>query len=177
MTRSQSTLAPAFAPALAALALALAAIPLTAAAAPFADLAEIDRAVAAFTGQLIGVQGGARLPVDRRLRLSPCSAPLALSWRGATRDSVLVQCPDADGWRLYVPVAGKGVPEPAAPGVARGEVVTVSASGDGFSVSQAGEALDSAPIGGWVRVRTGDVRSEPIRGRVVRPGLVEIPVD
>ncbi|MFX5914908.1 hypothetical protein ABTE45_19000, partial [Acinetobacter baumannii] len=61
---------------------ALTLLPVAAQAAPlarFADPAAIDSAVAAFTGQPIGVPGGAATPVDRRLRLSPCAAPLALS--------------------------------------------------------------------------------------------------
>ena len=65
----------------------------------FADLGEIDNAVARFTGAPIGVPGGAALPVDRRLRLAACATPLALSWRGGAHDSVIVQCPDAGGWR------------------------------------------------------------------------------
>ena len=75
-----------------------------AAAASFADLDTIDRQVAAFTGAPIGAAGGATQGLDRRLRLRPCYAPLALAWRGQTRDTVVAECPDAGGWRLFVPV-------------------------------------------------------------------------
>jgi flagella basal body P-ring formation protein FlgA len=130
-----------------AMALAGAAIgtPAQAQRAGLADLTDIDIAVARFTGSPIGVPGGAALPVDRRMRLAACRAPLALSWRGGTRDSVIVQCPDAGSWRIFVPVVGLAPAtrqEAAAPAVLRGEAVTVSVTGEGFAVSQPGEAMD-----------------------------------
>ena len=153
--------------------------PLPTMAAGFADPAMIDSAVAAFTGQPIGVPGGAAQPVDRRLRLAACAAPLALSWYGGGQASVLVRCPDAGGWRVFVPVsAPRAAPAaaPAAIAVARGEGVTVTVAGEGFSVSQPGEALDAGAVGAWIRVRTA-AKADPLRARVVRPGLVELPVD
>lgn len=153
--------------------------PLPALAAPHTDLAAIDNAVAAFTGQQIGVPGGAAQPVDRRLRLAACSAPLALSWYGNAQTSVLVRCPDAVGWRVFVPVSAARVAPavaPAAIAVARGEGVTVTVAGVGFSVSQPGEALDAGAVGAWIRVRTA-AKAGPLRARVVRPGLVELPVE
>lgn len=151
-----------------ALVLALAAGPALAAPAGIADLSAIDAQVAAFAG-------GTAVPVDRRLRLTACAAPLALSWRGARRDTVLVQCPDPGGWRLFVPVVGGTAPgEAAEPVILRGDAVTVTVRGDGFSVSQPGEALEPGAQGAWIRVRAG-ARKDAIRARVVRPGLVEIP--
>jgi flagella basal body P-ring formation protein FlgA len=145
-------------------------------AAPFTDLALIDNSVAAFTGQPIGVPGGAAQPVDRRLRLAACAAPLALSWYGAAQTSVLVSCPDMGGWRVFVPVREARREAPAAIAVARGEGVTVTVAGAGFSVSQPGEAMDAGAVGAWIRVRTA-AKADPLRARVVRPGLVELPVD
>lgn len=142
----------------------------------FADHTAIDIAVAQFTGLPIGVPGGAALPVDRRLRLAACIAPLHLSWRGATRDSVVVQCPVAGGWRIFVGVVAAGRQDVAAPAVTRGEAVSVQATGDGFSVSQQGEALESGAIGSWIRVRTNP-KGEAMRAQVVRPGLVTLPVE
>jgi len=155
----------------------LAATPASAAPGAFTDLAAIDRAVSAFTGQPIGVPGGAALPVDRRLRLAACSAPFALSWRGDRHDSIVVQCPDPGGWRLFVAVSGgSGLQDSATPAVAKGDVVSIALTGDGFSVSQPGEALDSGPVGAWIRVRTA-AKADAMRARVVRPGLVEVPVE
>lgn len=144
--------------------------PALAAPAGLADLAAIDAQVAAFAG-------GTAVPVDRRLRLVACATPLALSWRGARRDTVLVQCPDPGGWRLFVPVAGGGAAGDAGePVVLRGDAVIVTVRGEGFSVSQPAEALEPGVAGAWIRVRPGD-RKDAVRARVVRPGLVEIPAD
>ncbi|MBU6266150.1 MAG: flagella basal body P-ring formation protein FlgA [Sphingomonadales bacterium] len=150
-----------------------------ASAAPFASLDQIDYAVAGFTGAGIGQPGGATLPLDRRLRLGACRAPLALSWRTDRHDAVLVQCPDPGAWHLFVPVQAQ--PQASAgPAILRGEAVNVLVAGDGFSVSQPGEAMESGAIGAWIRVRTvkdGSAKGEPIRARIVRPGLAEVPVD
>lgn len=144
------------------------------------DLAQIDRAVEAFTGAPIGAPGGAQQPVDRRLHLARCAAPPALSWYGSRRDTVLVRCPDAGSWRIFVPLSAGSAPEQAAPAVLRGEAVTIAVSGEGFSVAQAGEALEPGAVGAWIRVRTaqGGSQGNPpaIRARVVRPGLVNVDI-
>ncbi len=100
-----------------------------AAAAPFADLDAIDRQVAMFTGAPIGAVGGATQGLDRRLRLRPCYSPVALAWRGQAHDTIVAECPDAGGWRLFVPVraAVSGPSGPAA--VNRGDAVTVAIAG------------------------------------------------
>jgi flagella basal body P-ring formation protein FlgA len=140
-----------------------------------ADLAEIDRAVARFTGVPVGAPGGAAMPVDRRLRLAPCRVPLALSWYGTRRDTVEVTCPVAGGWRLYVPLAGMAPSAAAAaPLVARGDAVTITVSGDGFAVSQPGEALEAGGEGDWIKVRGVNPKAPVLRARVLRPGLVGI---
>jgi flagella basal body P-ring formation protein FlgA len=154
----------------------LAAAPLPAAAVAATDLAMIDNAVAAFTGQPIGVPGGAAQPVDRRLRLASCSAPLALTWYGSAQTSVLVSCPDAGSWRIFVPVVQARRDAPAVIAVAKGEGVTISVAGEGFTVSQPVEAMDAGAVGAWIRVRT-NAKADPVRARIVRPGLVELPMD
>ncbi len=154
-----------------------------AAPAGFADLDGIDRQVALFTGAAVGEEGGAATPVDRRLRLQPCLSGLALSWRTTARDSVIVQCGDAGGWRLFVPVRRAAVvastEAPVPPAVRRGDAVAIAVEGEGFAVSQAGEALESGPVGAWIRVRPlalGRGRPEEMRARIVRPGLVSLPL-
>ena len=140
----------------------------------FADLAALDRAVAGFTGADIGQQGGAILPVDRRLRLAPCAQSPELGWRDSRPETVLVQCPAPGGWHIFVPVRAVGGGPLA---VARGEVVTIAVTGEGFSVSQSGEALDGGAVGEWIRVRSvkeGSARGDAIRARIVRPGEVEV---
>lgn len=150
-----------------------------AAASAYADPGQIDLAVARFTGAAAGESGGAVQPVDRRLRLKPCSAPLALAWRTPRRETVVVQCPDTGGWRLFVPVSVQaGAALPAPPVINRGDGVTIAVTGEGFSVSRAGEAMEAGPVGAWIRVRalaTGPGQSaEPFRARIVRPGLVAV---
>jgi flagella basal body P-ring formation protein FlgA len=137
-----------------------------------ADLAAIDRAVAQFTGMAQGQPGGAALPLDRRLRLAPCPAPLALGWYGGRQDTVEVACPAAGGWKLYVPLAGKAASAQAGHAVTRGDQVTIAVSGEGFAVSQQGEALESGAIGAWIKVRGVKSGTQVLRARVLRPGLV-----
>lgn len=167
------------------IALAAAAISVPAYAAPNslgADLAAIDRQVALFTGAPQGAVGGAVLPIDRRLRLATCNAPLSLGWRTPRRESVVVQCPDAGSWRLFVPVTPpqQVSAAPDTPAVTPGEAVTVSVVGDGFAVSQPGVAMDKGPVGAWVRVRMvqgGQPKGDAMRAQVIRPGLVSIPME
>lgn len=157
-------------PALAGLALCIVSLP--AAAAGFADPAAIDRAIAQFTGADVGAPGGARSPVDRRLRLGRCAAPFALEWYGKGRDTVLVRCPDAGGWRIFVPLGGGGAQQAGPDVVARGEAVMITIRGSGFTLSRQGEALEGGAVGEWIRVRSVDKKADPLRAQVVRPGVV-----
>jgi flagellar basal body P-ring formation protein FlgA len=141
-------------------------------AAGFADPAAIDRAVAEFTGAGIGSPGGARLPVDRRLRLAECASAVALEWYGRARDTVLVRCPAQGGWRLFVPLTSGGNEQSGADVVGRGEMVTITARGSGFTLSRQGEALEGGAVGDWIRVKPADKRGDAIRAQVMRPGLV-----
>ena len=148
-----------------------------AAATSFADLAALDRQVALFTGAPVGAEGGATLPLDRRLRLRPCHSPIAVAWAsGERRDTVIVECPDAGGWRLFVPVRAGGFAQAASPVINRGDAVTIAVTGDGFALSQPGEALEAGAIGAWVRVRAAGGKAAPMRAQVVRPGLVSLPM-
>ena len=133
--------------------------------------ADIDRLVADHLHAPIGTIGGAERPVDPRLRLAACDAPLALTTQ-PRGDSVVVQCPG--GWRLFVRVrAAPAAPAAAtaASAVRRGQEVTVRLSGPGFAVTQAGTALEDAAAGGWVRVRRG---TDVVRGRVTADGAVDL---
>ena len=149
-------------------------------AASYADLDTIDMRVAAFTGAGIGEAGGASGPVDRRLRLQPCASGLRLSWRTRQRDSVVVQCADAGGWRLFVPVNGSGAAPGGQPAVSRGDSVTITITGEGFSVSRPGEAMETGPVGAWIKVRSANAAqrgsTDVIQARVLRPGLVGVPL-
>jgi len=154
-----------------------------AAATPFADLASIDAQVQQFTGAPIGAQGGAVQPVDRRLRLRSCRAPLAFSWRTQRRETVVVQCHDTGGWRLFVPVQAPRRAVAALPAINRGDAVSMAVSGSGFTVSRPAEAIESGKVGAWIKVRPVSSQfsgqrtgRQIIRAQVIRPGLVRLPL-
>ena len=150
-----------------------------------ADHAALDRLVAAFAGAAIGAPGGALAPVDRRLRLRPCTAPPALQWHGAPGRTVAVTCSGPGGWRIFVNLAPLAAPanHPASSRTAatrtaaikRGDALTVAVIGQGFVIRRSAEALESGVAGDWIAVRTG-AQNEPVRARIVEPGLAEIPL-
>lgn len=161
---------------IAVLALSAGSLAVPATAAGFIDPSAIDRDVSAFSSAAMGGPGGAT-PVDRRLRLAACAAPLALAWHGDRHDTVLVQCPDAGSWHLFVALRSPAGRTADIAAVARGEEVTVAITGDGFTVSQSGEALESGVIGDWIRVnpvKDSKTQNAPIRAQIVRPGLVAV---
>lgn len=152
---------------------ALAALSVPAQAQTFLDPSTIDMEVAAFLGVPASDAGSAFIPVDRRLKLASCAAPLAVDWPGTRRDSVLVQCPQAGGWKLYVRTIGQTATAQApaaAPVIKRGDVVTVTVKARGFTVSQEGQAMEAGAVGAWVRVKVG--KDKEIQAQVLRPGAV-----
>lgn len=154
-------------------------------AADFIDLATVDREVAAFTGAGIGQPGGARAPIDRRMKLASCREPLAVDWYGRTQDTVVIGCPVNGGWRVFVPIAAAQTPQerpapnlaarPAAKGstvVTRGETVAIAVSGAGFTLTRQGQAMDAGAVGDWIRVKPQGNKADPIRARIIRAGMV-----
>lgn len=140
----------------------------------FHDHSGIDRDVARFTGAATGSAGGARLPVDRRLKLLQCPMPLALEWYGSTSQTVLVRCPIAGGWRLFVPIAGTAAGAKSEPVVTRGEAVAIVIQGGGFTVTHHGEALEAGAVDEWIRVRPAGDKRDAVRARVIQPGKVAL---
>lgn len=147
------------------------ALPGPAAAQGYENLDAIDRQVAAFLGADADAADASAIRVDRRLRVHACPAAPTVEWHGNRHDTVLVQCPVAEGWKLYVPVTS-GVGTRQSPVVARGDVVTVTMRGAGFSVSRTGQALEGGARGEWIRVRIAS--AEELRARVLDPGAVGI---
>lgn len=155
---------------------------LLAAAGPMQDLAALDRQIAVFTGAAIGEDGGAMQPLDRRLKLRPCTAPADIAWRSEQRDTLVLQCPDAGGWRLYMPVrpllVAAAAQAAAQVAVQRGDAVTISVEGQGFSISRPAEALESGAVGDWIKVRPaipGNRRADIMRARITGPGILTLP--
>lgn len=152
-----------------------------AAAAPPQDLHQLDVMIAQFTGASIGEEGGAMQPVDKRLRLTACSSSPEFSWHNEKQTTLIARCTDAGGWRIYVPIR-QNLAAPAADpantvAVSRGDAVSIAVMGGGFSVSRPGEALENGAIGEWISVRPATQdrrRAEPIRARILKPGVVTL---
>lgn len=167
----------------------LAVAPAGAAASRYQDTRALDRAVAAFTGRAIGEEGGARSVVDARLKLAAC-ATVALSWRTAARDAVVVNCTGPE-WRLFVPVrmaaSAAAVPvsagglAPATPAraaaqpvIKRGDLVTIAAGSPGFSITRDGVALNDALAGARFAVKVADTRA-PVQAVAIEAGRATLP--
>ena len=159
------------------------------AAAPFQDTASIDRAVAAFTGHGVGNEGGARTPVDARLKLAACPM-VSMAWRTDTHDAVVVTCTGPE-WRLFVPVKlAAAAPRGAAPLVItpgaqpsalkpvyvikRGDPVTISAGSAGFSITREGVAVGDAVVGGRFMVKVDDQKN-PVQAVAIAAGSATLP--
>ncbi len=154
---------------------------LAAAAAPIQDLQQLDILIAQFTGASVGEEGGAVQPVDKRLRLTACSSSPDFSWHNEKETTLVARCPDAGGWKIYVPVRQDFAAPAAAPAnvvaISRGDAVSIAVIGGGFSVSRPGEALEDGAIGEWISVRPATQerrRAEPIRARILKPGVVTL---
>jgi flagella basal body P-ring formation protein FlgA len=146
----------------------------------------IDKAVAGFTGRGVGEDGGARTPVDTRLKLTTC-AMVTLNWRTPAHDSVVVACSDPE-WRIYVPVRiaapaivaasplASAPPAAAKPAIVikRGDPVSVAAGSDGFAVTRDGIAVNDAAAGQRLLIKVQDGKP-PIQAVAVEPGKAEIP--
>lgn len=148
----------------------------------FQDNQAIDRGVAAFTGKPIGSEGGARAPVDARLKLAACPM-VSMAWRADNHDSVVVTCSGPD-WRVYVPVLVSPTPvqAPAPAPVAakpqivikRGDPVTIEAGTPGFSISRDGVAMTDAAAGGRLLVDV-DGPKKPVQAIAVGVGRATLP--
>lgn len=158
-----------------------------AAAQDFQSTPLLDAIVMQFTGRQIGESGGARTPVDPRLKLAACAFP-QLSWRTDARDAVLVRCM-APEWRVFVPV--NAVPQPKTPAtparvaaapapirlepvIRRGDAVTIEAGSAGFSITREGVAMGDAAPGGRLMIKVEENKS-PIQAVAVEQGHARLP--
>lgn len=163
----------------------LAVMPAPALADQFQSTTVLDNAVQQFTGHAIGDEGGARTPVDSRLKLAACPMP-QFEWLSAAQDAVVVRCM-APEWKIYVSVnrarplaVPTPVPAPAPvadkvdPVIRRGDAIVIQAGGPGFSISRDGVALADAVPGARVLVKVED-KKPPIQAIAVSPGLATLP--
>jgi len=158
---------------------------LAAAPAAFQDIAALDRAVAGFTGHALGEEGGARTPIDARLRLRACPMA-AIAWRSDAHDAVTISCTGPD-WRLFVPVrrsvpvtsvaaaAPRVVPPvKAEPVIRRGDPVVIEAGSEGFAISREGVAMADAAPGARFLVRVEDAKA-PVQAMALAAGRATLP--
>ncbi|MEG3181762.1 flagella basal body P-ring formation protein FlgA [Sphingomonas sp. LT1P40] len=156
----------------------------------FQSTEALDQLVQQFAGAPIGVEGGARAAVDKRLRLAACADP-QLSWRSAAEDAVVIRCPGPQQWRVFVavnvlpkaaptraPVAVAAVRPPAPVKaesvIKRGDPIMVEAGAAGFSITRQGVAMGDAPVGGRVIVKMDDKRP-PVAAIAMESGRARLP--
>ena len=165
-----------------ALPLAVFALPLPALAQGFENLEMLDNRVAAALGANIGEPGGARTPIDRRLRLQACPQPVEIGEPVA--GALAVRCAPL-GWRIRVSIVGAPQASQAAatparaqaraePVVRRGDQIELVAMASGFTVSTLAVAEQDGAPGDRIRVRT-ERRTAPVIGQVLEDGRVALP--
>lgn len=148
----------------------------TAGSARYYEAAELDRAIAEYLGQPTGRTGGSENPLDPRLRLARCEAPLEFGWHGTPGRTLALSCPAQGGWRIFIAVnAPNRSAQRAAPAVRRGEQITLLIRGRGFSLQSQGLARDTGAVGDWIRIELPH-SPEPVRGLIERPGLALLEV-
>jgi flagella basal body P-ring formation protein FlgA len=164
------------------LAAGLAATP--AAAQSFQSIDAVEEQVVAALGAPIGQPGGPARPIDRRLKLTSCPAPVIVE--PAVLGAVTVRCQQI-GWRLRVPVlqgpgeapvatASNSLPTRVAraePIIRRGDPVSLVVSTGSFTVSRQAVAEQDGAPGDRIRVRT-EPRKPPIIGQVLPDGRVAL---
>jgi flagella basal body P-ring formation protein FlgA len=163
------------------LAAGLAAAP--ASAQSFQSIAAVEQQVVATLGVPIGQPGGPARPIDRRLKLTACPAPIIVE--PIALGAVTVRCQQI-GWRLRVPVLqGSGdatataIAAPAMraaraePIIRRGDPVALVVTTGSFTVSRQAIAEQDGAPGDRIRVRT-EPRKPPIVGQVLPDGRVAL---
>lgn len=154
-----------------------------AAAQSFQSIDALEEQVVASLGVPIGQPGGPARPIDRRLKLTSCPAPVIVE--PIALGAVTVRCQQI-GWRLRVPVmhsGGEGAgaqpavsasatraarPEPI---IRRGDPVALVVVSGSFTVSRQAVAEQDGAPGDRIRVRT-EPRKPPITGQVLPDGRV-----
>ena len=156
------------------LALIAACLPAPALAQAVQDIAALEHRLVVALDAGIGEPGGPLVPIDRRLKLAPCSAPVAID--PPALGAVALRCPQL-GWRIRVPLmraAASVAVAKAAPLVRRGDPVEIVAQSESFSVSAQAIAQEDGGAGDRIRVKT-DPKAPVIFAEVVDMGVVRVP--
>ncbi len=106
----------------------------------------------ALDAQLAIASGNRAKPLDKRLRLARCPAPVRID--AAQHGALLMHCPEL-GWQLRVPLdaAAAGGDSASPPLVQRGESVRVAIRGNDFTLSYMATAMEAGRKGESVRVK------------------------
>jgi flagellar basal body P-ring formation protein FlgA len=102
--------------------------------------------------QLAAASGNSAKPLDKRLRLARCPAPIRID--PAQQGALVVRCPEI-GWQLRVATnTAATVNDAASPLlIQRGESVQVAIRGDDFTLSYPATAMEAGRKGDPVRVK------------------------
>lgn len=138
------------------------------------DIAALENRLVTALDAKVGEPGGPLAPIDRRLKLAPCPAPVAID--PPALGAVALRCPQL-GWRIRVPLlratATAMVDVKAAPLVRRGDPVEIIAQSESFSVSAQAIAQEDGAAGQRIRVKT-DPKAPIIFAEVVDMGVVRV---
>ncbi|QPQ55341.1 flagella basal body P-ring formation protein FlgA [Allosphingosinicella flava] len=140
----------------------------------FEDLDALDARVIAALGAGIGEAGGPARPLDRRLKLAACPAPVTVD--APALGAATLRC-EPLGWRIRVPVivsaaASMGTVK-ADPIVRKGDQVEITVRGAAFTVSTLGVAEQDGAPGDRIRIRS-ERKAGPIIGEVTADGRVAL---
>lgn len=146
------------------------------AASSFEDTAHLDRQVGAYLNANIGEAGGARTPIDRKLKLKRC--PTSVQMSHTNRNSVVVSCPSS-GWRIFVPLSvslssgNRFSSNKEELVVRRNQPLLLVVKRPSFSISYSVVAQKNGRIGDYIPVRSGR-KSKTLIARVSGNGQVEL---
>jgi len=152
--------------------LCLTIVPETGSAKELQSLDALDSELANFLNKNRNQIGGAKVAIDRRLKLQRCPAPIEF---GKIQNRIAtIRCPLL-GWRITVPLNVNNSrivgPSSTANVVKRGEPVTLLVRKLGFSISRQMLADRSGKIGDVIPVRASR-RSQPILAEIIGQGQV-----
>ncbi len=146
------------------------------AASPFENTVRLDSQVAMHLNARVGDAGGARAPIDTKLRLKRCPNPVQFS--DTNNGAVLVSCPE-QGWRIFVPVrrgqARLSNQKASAQEyiVFRNQPLTLVVRRPSFSISYGVVAQKNGKVGDFIPVRSSR-KSKVLMARVSETGEVEL---
>jgi len=160
-------------------------LPALAAGEAIQDLDQLDVLVAAAMGAEIGQPGGARAPIDRRLKLKAC--PEMPEINGPDMQAAAVRCPSI-GWRIRVPLLPIAGSTPAGQTntqtntaqrqggeivVKRGEPILLTVERPAFTLTRVMIADKDGKVGDVIPVRE-EPRGTPIFVRIVESGRATV---